>query len=29
MIQKGTEYLPEYIQLIIKKSGGYGFERCQ
>lgn len=26
MKQKGTEFLPTYIQLLIKYSGGYGFE---
>lgn len=26
MIEKGTEFLPPYIQMIIKKSGGIGFE---
>lgn len=27
MIQKGTEFLPTYIQMLIKYSGGYGFEK--
>lgn len=27
MIEKGTEFLPEYIKMLIKYSGGYGFER--
>ena len=26
MRQKGTEFLPTYIQLLIEYSGGYGFE---
>ena len=26
MIQRGTEFLPTYIQMLIKYSGGYGFE---
>lgn len=26
MIGKGTEFLPYYIQIIIKYSGGIGFE---
>ena len=26
MIEKGTEFLPYYIQIIIKYSGGIGFE---
>lgn len=27
MKQKGTEFLPTYIQILVKYSGGYGFER--
>lgn len=27
MIRKGTEFLPPYIQMLIKYSGGYGFEK--
>lgn len=27
MEQKGTEFLPLYIQMLIKYSGGYGFEQ--
>ena len=27
MIKKGTEFLPYYIQMIIKYSGGSGFEQ--
>ena len=27
MVQKGTEFLPLYIQMLIKYSGGFGFER--
>lgn len=26
MKEKGTEFLPTYIQMLIKYSGGYGFE---
>lgn len=26
MIGKGTEFLPAYIQILIRYSGGYGFE---
>lgn len=26
MIEKGTEFLSVYIQMLIKYSGGYGFE---
>lgn len=26
MIEKGTEFLPYYIQMIIQYSGGIGFE---
>lgn len=26
MTEKGTEFLPAYIQMLIKYSGGYGFE---
>lgn len=26
MIKKGTEFLPYYMQMIIKYSGGIGFE---
>ena len=29
MKQDGTEFLPLYIQLLIKKSGGIGFERLK
>lgn len=29
MIQKGTEFLPLYIQKLIKYSGGYGFEQLR
>ena len=27
MNQKGTEFLPTYIQMLIKHGGGYGFEK--
>lgn len=27
MIEKGTEFLPYYIQMIIQYSGGIGFEK--
>lgn len=27
MKEKGTEFLPTYIQMLIKYSGGYGFEK--
>ena len=27
MIKKGTEFLPYYTQMIIKYSGGIGFEQ--
>lgn len=27
MIEKGTEFLPYYIQMIIQYSGGIGFEQ--
>jgi hypothetical protein len=26
MVEKGTEFLPTYIYMLIKYSGGYGFE---
>ena len=26
MIEQGTNFLPTYIQMLIKYSGGYGFE---
>lgn len=26
IIQRGTEFLPTYIQMLIKYSNGYGFE---
>ena len=29
MIEKGTEFLPTYIQMLIKYSGGYGFENLR
>lgn len=29
MIEKGTEFLPYYIQMIIQYSGGIGFEKLQ
>lgn len=29
MIQRGTEFLPTYIQMLIKYSGGYGFENIR
>lgn len=27
MIEKGTKFLPYYIQMIIQYSGGIGFEK--
>ena len=27
MVQRGTEFLPPYIQMLIKYSGGFGFEK--
>ena len=27
MKEKGTDFLPTYIQMLVKYSGGYGFEK--